>query len=143
MRGPYAEEDAATAHRYFTIITQVPPHSSQIFVPLSCILHPALGSFALLPPMDNGVSTEQVLGKGDVNTLLAFPSSPYFRKQTVFQKPRSFCSCSKDALQIQHVSVVALLDVDRESCSCLLQLVLVHLSRFSPRVLYLCSCHEG
>lgn len=65
VRGPYAEEDAATAHGCFTVITQIPPHSPQIFITSSCTLHPALGSCVLLPPLCNGVMTEQVLGKGD------------------------------------------------------------------------------
>lgn len=99
VRDPCAEEDAATAHRCSTITTQVPPHSPQTFIPLSSILHPALGSYALPLPLDNGVSTEQVLGKGDVNTPLAFPSSTCFCKQAVSQKSCSFCSCTKDALQ--------------------------------------------
>lgn len=33
---------------------------------------PALGSFVFLPPLDSGVSTEQVMGKGDVKIPLAF-----------------------------------------------------------------------
>lgn len=112
---------------------------------------PALGSFVFLPPLDSGVNTEQVLGEGGVKIPLAFPSSTCFPKQTVSRQPAvklcflgsdPFRSCTKDILQDPDLSAMALPDLAREGCGCLLQLVFGHLSRSSPRVLSQRSHHE-
>lgn len=119
-------------------------HPSQM-----CSSHNPLSSpclFVFLPPLDSGVSIEQVMRKSGVKIPLVFPSSTGFPKQTVSRQlaaepcllgSSSFCSCTKDLLQDQHLSAVALMDLAREGYSYLL--VLGHLSSSSPQVP---SCHE-
>lgn len=138
-RGPYPPEDAATAHLCSTVLPKL-LHILPIFLYLPHPFPtPALGSSVFLPPVDNGVSREQVLGKVKYPWhSQAAHASP---KQTVSRQPatelcfpgsRSFCSCTQDALQDQHLSAVALPDLARVGCGCLLQLALGHLSSPLP-----------
>lgn len=46
-----------------------------------------------------------------------------------------FCFCNRNTFEDQHLSAVALSGLLGKGCSCLLQLVLGHLSRSSPEVL--------
>lgn len=121
-----------------------PSQTSSSRVPLSSSCF-----FDFLAPLDSGISIPQVMKKGGVKIPLVFPSSPCFLKQTVSRQlaaelcllgSSSFCSCTKDLLQDQHLSAMALMDLATESYSYVL--VLDHLSRSSPQVLSQSSCHK-